>query len=88
MTKYILIFSQSINLPFLLFPKVKQMKRNQNKDKRPEDIQWSNLTELPNLTLNSKYISTKYSFLSDHKIHKTLCGLWFWAPDFLIDRLL
>ena len=35
-----------------------------------------------------KVSNTKNTFLSNHKIHKTLCCLWFWAPDLLIDRLL
>ena len=28
----------------------------------------------------------KYTFLSNHYIHKSLCGLCFWAPDPLINR--
>ena len=28
----------------------------------------------------------KYTFLSNHNIHKSLCGLCFWAPDPLINR--
>ena len=26
-------------------------------------------------------------FLSNHNIHKSLCGLCFWASDFLINRI-
>ena len=29
---------------------------------------------------------SRYTFLSKHNIHKSLCGHCFWAPDPLIDR--
>ena len=30
----------------------------------------------------------RYSFLSNHNIHKSFCGLRFWASDPLIERFL
>ena len=30
-------------------------------------------------------IYVRYTFSSHHNVHKSLCGLCFWAPDTLID---
>ena len=31
------------------------------------------------------YKIVRYTFSSNYNIHKSLCGLCFWAPDHLID---
>ena len=37
-------------------------------------------------TPNAIYLLLDILFLSNHNIHKSLCGLCFWASDHLIDR--
>ena len=32
------------------------------------------------------YMYVRYTFLSNHNIHKSSCGLCFWALDPLIER--
>ena len=34
----------------------------------------------------NRYMYLRYTFLSNHTIHKSSCGLCFWASDPLIDR--
>ena len=36
--------------------------------------------------VNSNYRYLRYTFSSNHNVHKTLCRSCFWAPDPLIDR--
>ena len=48
-----------------------------------------------NMTFASRHVMTHHFgiytldilFLSNHNIHKSLCGLCFWASDPLIDRV-
>ena len=47
----------------------------------------SNTTQfslLSQQTKNKQIGSCRYTFSSNHKINKSLCGLCFWAPDPLI----
>ena len=42
-----------------------------------------NCTKVFDLTV---YIDTRYTFPSNHNIHKSSCGLCFWTSNPLIDR--
>ena len=44
------------------------------------------LSSVEESTILSEYVYTRYTFSSNHNIHKSLCGLCFWASDPLIDR--